>query len=400
MRHPNPGRVLTIAAWLIACAAAARADEAILYRPMMADLNESLIHVKVSSVTQDFRYGVDITDSTSVGGWRTGQSGVGWDVAAGKTFRTPSWRKAFGWAGPWKRYQLTGSALIRSNFERIEAQYINVNDFQFGGGFEAQWSGAGDDARGATSFDHPVLTTRTSFYHRSSHTGDEYVAQGNFGDNQSGPQAGTGLFPDPPVKRAVLSYEVIQQLFALEWSPLHGESSWRGYAGGEWKLGTMGRRPWNYHSPAAQLGLEFRSAGNRPDLGPDPLSGAINRVLRDDRTAFAWFAAADLRLAKPFNFASIDNPDGDAEVWTPNLWSVGAYGREFRNYAGSWHAMAGVSLWNPERRSASRGGRLAGPETAITLEWYHGYSPHGTFMDMRRSDHPRWYVVPSITTTF
>lgn len=380
----------------LALVPAARADEAILYRPMLADRNESLVRTRISSFTQDLRYGTDIFDSTSTGGWLEDQKGVGWAIGAGKTFRTPPWRTVFGWPGPWQRYQLTASAGLRSSFERFEAQYLNVNDFQFGAGAEAQWAGAWDERPASGAFDRPVVTTRTGFHHRSSHVGDEYVAQGRFGRNQNG----EGLLERPPIKRSPLSYEVLQQLVSVEWSPRGGAATWRGYAGAEWKLGTMGRRPGNYRSPAAQAGVEFRSAGNLADPGADPLSSWINGIFRQDRFAFTWIAAFDLRLAKPYDFASLDNPAGTGEVWTPHLWSEGAHGREFRRYAGSWHALAGLSLWNRGRRSVSRGGRLIGPETAIALEWFGGYSPNATFLDMRRRDHPRWYVVPSIITTF
>lgn len=382
----------------LAAARSAGASEIALYRPMLADLRESLMRGGVHSMTQDIRYGSDILDSTSSGGWIEDQRGVGWSLAGGRILRTPPWENAFGRRGPWRRYQLTASGMLLTTFERFGAQYVTVTDFQFGAGTEARWTGPAEDdaAWSSGAFDRPVVTTRTGFYHRSSHTGDEYLAQGHFGRNQFGP----GLFAHPPIKRVKLSYELIQQLVAVEWSPTRGASTWRAYAGGEWKLGTMGRSPWNLRSPAAQLGLEFRSAGNRGPLGPDPFSTALNRVVGGERFAFTWFAAVDLKLAKPFNFAGVDNPHGETEVWTPHLWSEGVHGREFRRYAGSWHAMAGVGLWNRARRSVERGGRLLAGETAITLQWYRGYSPHGTFLDMRRRDHPRWHVVPAVTTTF
>lgn len=394
--HRRAAALALAAATVLASAAPAAADgdgEAVVHRPMIADLHESLIRTRVFSVTQDLRYGSDITDSASTGGWLEDQRGVGWEIGAGKIFRSPAWTTAFGRRGPWRRYQLTASATLRSSFERYGASYLNVSDYQYGGGLEAQWSGAVPEGDGA--FDRPVVTTRTALYHRSSHVADEYVAQGAFGRNQSG----AGLLPVPPVKRTRLSHEVVVQHLAVEWSPRRGAATWRAYAGGEWKLGAMGRNPWNLRSPAAQLGLELRSAGNRAALGADPLSAALNRLVGEDRFAFTWIGAVDLRLARPFDFASLDNPAGDGEVWTPHLWSKGVYGREFRRYAGSWHALAGVSLWNRGRRSAERGGRMVGPEAVVGLEWYRGYSPRGTFLDMRRRDHPRWLVVPSITLT-
>ena len=34
-----------------------------------------------------------------------------------------------------------------------------------------------------------------------------------------------------------------------------------------------------------------------------------------------WFDAVDVRLARPFKFASCDNPNGETEVCTPQPWS-------------------------------------------------------------------------------
>jgi hypothetical protein len=87
-------------------------------------------------------------------------------------------------------------------------------------------------------------------------------------------------------------------------------------------------------------------------------------------------------------------------VWTPSLWSAGLYGREFEHYAGSWHGMAGLALFNPRSRNAALGGRRVGNETWLTLDWYQGYSYHGPFLDSRRYDHPRWYIVPGLTMHF
>lgn len=382
---------LLLGAW----AATGWADEGPLFRPALADPRESQIRVRVFSVTQDLRFGTDVADSASLPGWMEDQRGVGWGMSAGRHFRTPPWRRVFGARGPWRRYQLIASGLVRSNFERYGTAYLNVNDFQFGGGVEAEWTGPAADAWTSGAFDRPVVTTRTALQHRSAHHSDEYVSQGDFGANRTG----LGL-PNPPVRRTALSYEVLHQVVALEWSPTHGASTWRGIAGAEWKLGAMGRRPWNYRSPAYQLGLEFRSAGNRAELGGDPITAVINRWFGEERFGLSWVAAADLRLEKPFDFASLDNPAGNGEVWTPTLWSDGTHGREFRRYAGSWHGLAGLSIWSRARRSVADGGRMVGMESTLALEWFRGYSPHGTFLDMRRREHPRWQVVPSLTLAF
>ena len=391
--------IATLAATLALANRAAASPDPILFRPMLADPHESAIHLQVASFTQDFRYGSDITDSLSHGGWQEGVSGVTFDLGGGKIFRGPVWRGLPGFSPPWKRYQLTASALATANLDRIQAQFVTVADYQFGGGIEIQWSGEGDEARGVTTFERPVLTTRTALVHRSSHVGDEYVGQSDFGRNQTGPGEGLGLSVHPPVKRTVLSYEALQQIASLEWSA-GGGSTLRAYAGGEFKVGISGLKPHGFRSPIATMGTEFRSAGARADIAPDPLSRLVNRWLGRDALANSWFAAIHLTLARPFNFARSDNPYGDEEVWTPSLWTPSLYGREFRHYAASWHAMAGLALHDPNERNVNSGGRLTGPETVLTLNWYQGYSVHGPFLDSRRREHPRWYIVPGVTMHF
>jgi len=399
-RRVAPSWLAAIVATL-AVAPVARAADAVLYRPMMADLRESLIHLRVCSFTQDFRYGSDVTDSTSNGGWQLGVTGVSFDVGAGKVFRAPVWRGMFGWKGPWQGYQLVASALLSTNFDRIDAEFVTDTDYQFGGGIEMQWTGACDPEHGTFGFDATVVSTRTVLQHRSSHVGDEYIGRSNFGRNQTGPGAAPGLNPYPPVKRTALSYEVLQQFVALEGAPglLRG-GTLRGYAGIEAKIGISGLKPPGFQSPAAQFGFEYRSDGNRVDVPPDPFSAMVNRWLGQPALSTAWVAAFDLRLMRPFDFARSDNPDGAGEVWTPSLWTPSDYGREFEHYAGSWHGMVGVALFSPRSRDESRGGRRVGNETWVTLDWYRGYSPHGPFLDSKRRDHPRWYVVPGLTMHF
>lgn len=378
--------------------ATTRADPGV-FRPLLADPRESAIHLQVSSFTQDFRYGADVTDSTSRGGWERGVSGVTFDVGGGKTFRLPAWDRMFGWAGPWRRYQLTASALMSSNFDRISNRFVTATDYQFGGGLEAQWTGPGDDLRGATDFRAPVVTSRTQLLHRSSHLGDELIGQANFGRNQTGPGAGTGLAAYPPIKRTVISHEVLQHQMSVEWAPGPGRrATLRAYAGGEWMAEISTRKPRHLRSPAYQLGAEWRSLGNVPSPAPDPTTGWLRRALGRDAIGGGWFAAVDLRLARPFNFASCDNPDGETEVWTPSLWTPCDCGREFRHYAGTWQGMAGLSLFSPRTRRGDGG--LTSPETLLALEWSRGYSWHGPFLDSPRRTHPRWYVVPSLITHF
>jgi len=380
-------------------AAGAAPMDAILYRPMLADPRESLIHLRVASFTQDFRYGSDPMDSTTVGGWNEDVSGVGFDVGAGKIFRAPVWQRIFGFRPAWRGYQLTASGLVSASLDRISAQLVTVADYQFGGGLEAQWSGAGD-AGGVASFARAVWSTRTALFHRSAHLGDELVGQSNFGRNQTGPGAGQGWFAHPAPRRMTLSHEVLQQLVAIEWAPGGGITTWRTYAGGELPVDISGIQPPRRRSPSAQLGLEFRSRGNAAAAASDPLSRRANRALGFDAVATQWFAAADLRLARPFNFASCDNPDGEGEAWTPSLWTDCPCGREFRRYAGSWHGMVGAGLFAPPRRDTGAGGRIVGSEAVLTLDWFYGYSNELPFLDSRRRSHPRWYVVPGLTMHF
>jgi hypothetical protein len=325
---------------------------------------------------------------------------VSFDVGGGRLFRAPAWERAFGWRGPWRAYALHASALASTNLDRVGDQLVTVADYQFGGGLEVQWTGQGDARDGAAGFARPVLTTRTAILHRSSHVGDEYVSQLAFASNLRDDGAPRTSLTAAPVRGTAVSYEVLHHLFALEWAPTGGGSSMRAYAGGELKVGISDRKPWRLKSPSGQLGLEWRSAGNLADPGPDPVTGTVNRALGRESFGLAWFAALDLRLAKPFNFAGCDNPDGCSEVWTPTLWTRCLSGREFGAYAGTWRGMVGVTLFDPAVRRVARGGRRLAPETAITLEWSRGYSWHGQFLDSRRRDHPRWYVVPGVTMQF
>lgn len=394
LRAPIPA--LVVLAALLATAPVAAAPP-LLFRPALADPRESLVHVRVSSFTQDFRYGTDVLDSTSSGGWDRGVRGVSFDVGGGRVFRAPAWERLFGRRGPWRAYQVHVSALVSTNLDRVGDQLVTVADYQFGGGVEVQWTGDGGARDGVVSFDRPVVTTRTALLHRSSHVGDEYVSQLAFASDLNDAGAPRTVLTAAPVRATTLSYEVLHHLFALEWAPARGAATVRAYAGGEVKVGISDRKPWRFKSPAAQLGLEWRSAGNARDPGGDPLTGALNRVLGRQALGLAWFGAVDLRLAKPFNFAGCDNPDGCDEAWIPTLTTRCLAGREFGAWAGTWRGLAGVTLFEPAARRRSGGGRLVVPEAALTLEFSRGYSWHGPFLDSRRRDHPRWYLVPGIT---
>jgi len=177
----------------------------------------------------------------------------------------------------------------------------------------------------------------------------------------------------------------------------------RVYAGGEPTLvcarlwGVGGITPHNFHSPTARGGLEYRSSGESALATGDWPARLLNRLARGQGFDSEWLAAVDLRLAKPYNFASADNPSGDTEVWTPHLWSAVPYGREFRHYAGSWHAMLGTALHHRPQGIAGAVGRPLGPEWIVALDWYRGYTPDGQLLDQRMRYRPRGYVVPSVT---
>ncbi len=360
-----------------------------LFRPSVANPRESLSRWRQSSYTSDWRYGTDVTDSTSIGGFVEDRTGVHWEIAAGHTFRWRPLERIFGTRPPWAGYQLGVPAAIFAQFEN-DGSLLNT-DFQYGVSFEIQWNGALSPV--SRPFERALWTTRLTVLHRSSHLGDEYLALGAIGSNQDGHPAQGTLFDRPPVKRVDLSYEMLEALVAFEWAPFRGEGSARIYAGGDKKAlipshwGIGARRPKNFDSPAGRLGFEWRSAGNASGTG----SGWLNRFSGSDRLRTGWLTAIDLRLARPYNFASCDNPAGTGEVWTPHLWSECPNGFEFDGYAGSWRGMIGFTIL-PRGPGAS--------EWVVALEWYDGYSMNGQFLDQPLRYRPRAYIIPSVTATF
>ena len=404
-------RALLIAS---SCAFASSSHAEAVFRPLIADPRESLSRWRIVTSVEDWRYGSDITDSTSRGGYIEDRERILWEGAAGHTFRWRPWHFAPGSPVPWSVAQIGVPVAIFATFDN-SGSLLNT-DFQFGVSMDFQW---GDDTihRGATGgrpsesangprpFDSPVITSRLTVYHRSSHLGDEYLALSRFGRNQDGHVRAEALFDHPPVKRVDLTYEAVSGLMSYEWAPRWNRASAaRLYGGAETKLvfpaslqiGAL--RPHNFRAPSFRVGAEYRGAGNQADPRDGWVTRTVNRLAGTPWVESSWFAAADLRLAKPYNFASGDNPMGESEVWTPRLWTDTPYGREYRNYAGSWHAMLGAVVW-PAREKPSRT-PLAGPEWLVALEWYHGYSFNGQFLDQRSHWRPRWYVVPSVTARF
>jgi hypothetical protein len=377
---------------LVACAGSASGE--ILFRPLVADPRESVSRWRQSSYVADWRYGADVTDSTSRGGVVEDRRGVQWELAAGNVFRWRVLERLFGARPPWVGYQLGAPAAIFADFEN-DGSLLNT-DWQFGGSFEVQWTGA---RGGERPFARPVTTSRLSLMHRSSHLGDEYLALGAIGRNQDGHPLQGALFDRPPVKRVDLSYESIQAIVAVEWAPrgARGASTVRAYAGGDaklvlparWQVGAL--RPRDFHTPAARGGLEWRSAGNGAAPAEGVLARAVNRVAGTALVGSEWFAALDVRLAKPFEFSTCDDPTGFGEVWTPRLWTECPYGRERRGFAGTWRGMLGATL----RPATGRG-----PEWTLALEWYRGHSTSGQFLDQRLRYRPRGWVLPSVTARF
>jgi hypothetical protein len=363
-----------------------------LFRPPVANPRESISRWRQSSYTSDWRYGTDVTDSTTIGGFIEDRTGVHWEIAAGHTFRWRRLERIFGTRPPWAGYQLGVPAAIFAQFEN-DGSLLNT-DFQYGFDFEIQWNG---DLKPERPFERALWTSRLMVMHRSSHLGDEYLALGAIGRNQNGHPAQGILFERPPVKRVDLSYEMFEAMVAFEWAPFGGNGAARLYAGGDKKFllpstwGIGARRPKNFDSPAGRLGFEWRSNGNAASPGNDWLTRSVRNVSGAERVRMGWLTALDLRVARPYNFAACDNPSGNGEAWTPHLWSECPNGFEFDGYAGSWRGMVGLTLL-PRGPSSS--------EWVIALEWYDGYSFNGQFLDQPLRYRPRMYLIPSITATF
>lgn len=386
-----------------------------LFRPLLADPRENQFRMKWVHSTEDWRYGTDVADSLSKGGSER-RTGTTWDVGFGETFRADPWTRFLdlGHCFPgiqwWERYQMGIPAGVFANFDRSGAELINA-DYQFGLSMDMLLAGAYSDTLGVNGFDRTVWTLRVMGFHRSTHLGDEYLSEGAFGRNQLGfPDAGQ-IFDRPPVKRYNLSFESARVIMSAEKAPgffNHGRSTFRGYGGFEKKFKLATHEPANFTSAIYQAGVEFRSSGNQKR----PHEGWFTRFENliypaHHEVDTEWIGALDLKLAKPYEFALMDAPPGaTSEVWTPHLWTVGTGGREFRNYAGSWHAMLGVVTYQRSQRDvrdpkANRPNIERGflPQEAIlAVDWYCGYSPNGQFLDQRLHYRPIW--MPSLTVHF
>jgi hypothetical protein len=378
----SPPAIRILALALAAAPVPAVAVGGILFHPLIADPREDQIRVQIASFTQDYRYGTDVTDSTTVAGVDAGRRGTEFEVGVGHTFRGPELERMLGWRGPWERWQFGIPAGIFTTFQRVDAQLINAVDYQFGLSIDTRWHG--DPAREDAG---ALVESRLVLYHRSSHLADEYVTLSRFGRNQEGID-GSVLSAFPPIKRVEVSYEALRGIVSVEWNAFPvSPSTVRFYGGGEIKVPISRREPHRMRSPSGQVGVEFHSAGRREPSAASWLE-SVGRLFGAERLGASWFAAADLRVSRAFEFSGCDNPFGDDEVLTPRLFSTCPYGSE-REYAGSWHGMFGARFAPAVPASASA--------VMLSLDWYRGYSPYGPFQDQRFQYHPRWFFVPTLT---
>ena len=408
----RPPTALLVCATLLAIALAvptpARAEGSPrLFRPLTADPREGQSRWRQAHYTEDWRFGSDITDSTSTGGWDRNRQGKRWDIAGGETLRWRPLRSLLGWRGPWVRYQLGLPVGMYALFDGTASE-INV-DYQFGVSFDALWRGTWRDEAGLADWTRTVITSRTVLFHRSSHLGDEYLTQSWFGRNTGVAPGQPPVMLHPPVKRFDLSFEALRHVVSIECArgvPLAPGSTWRAYGGVEVKivepawLPVGGLRPVQMRSPVWQLGGEWRSAGARAEGGATAFTNVLNWATRTHDYGGEWIAAVDLALAKPFDFADADNPAGGGEAWTPRLWTAAPYGHEFRRYAGTWHGMIGIALSPHHARDLRAGGRFVAPEAVVALEWQHGYATEGQLLDQPLRYRPRGYILPTVTLHF
>ena len=378
-----------------------------IFRPLTADPREDQSRWRQAYYTEDWRYGTDITDSTSHGGWDRNRTGKRWDISGGETLRWKPLRSLLGWRGPWVRYQLGVPVGTYALFDRTASE-INV-DYQFGGSLDALWRGTWDDTTGLTGWSRTVITSRTILFHRSSHLGDEYLTHSAFGRNTGDAPGVPPVMDHPPVKRFDLSFEALRQVVSAEFAhavPLAPGSTWRAYGGVELRivephwLPLGGLRPRQMTSPVWQLGAEWRSAGASAASGATTFTNVLDWATRTHDYGGEWIAAIDLALAKPFDFEDADNPAGGGEVWTPRLWTAAPYGHEARHYAGTWHGMIGIALSPHHARDTHAGGRFVAPEAVVALEWQRGYATEGQLIDQPLRYRPRGYILPTVTLHF
>src|SRR5262245_13184883 len=143
-----------LALWLTASPTAAQNVR--LFRPLTADPRECQSRWRMSHGTEDWRYGTDVTDSTSQGGVVEDREKLNWEAAAAQVFLWKPLERVGTWRGPWVCYQVGIPAGV---FSRFDGAGILVNtDYQWGGSVDVLWTGAFDRERGVTDYRQSVVT--------------------------------------------------------------------------------------------------------------------------------------------------------------------------------------------------------------------------------------------------
>src|SRR5262249_12369727 len=155
--------------------------------------------------------------------------------------------------------------------------------------------------------------------HRSTHVGDEYLAEGAFGRNQVGLPGSGEIFGRPPVRRYNLSFESFRSVLSAEGAPRHfltrilqDQASIRTYVGIEKKFGRfVTHQPANFRSAIYQAGLELRTQGNAHTLHDGWFTKFENFIFPTAHASDSeWLGAIDFKLARPYQFAFADAPAG------------------------------------------------------------------------------------------
>src|SRR5262245_1368544 len=311
---------LVIAAYAPTRAAAADSQEkpvVPIWRPLIADPREAEFKMQWVTFREDWRFGTDVADSTTHGGY-TRQEGVYWDVSFGNSFHLVASGADHDSTGRSTLSQVGMMAAVFADFAQAGAMLTNA-DYQVGPTLDLRFGG--HDPHSVVPNGDACWSLRALLFHRSTHLGDEYISQGAFGRNQSSSDS-SHLFRFPPVKRVNLSFQAFRVTIARE-TPLRrsgpNRSLLRIYGGLELKT-RFKRIPKDFSSPIYQAGLELYGGEGEKDIEPRGFARMVNGAL-------GWFnlplitgealMGVDMKVAKPFAFASVDNPSGYAEVWTP-----------------------------------------------------------------------------------
>src|SRR2546425_10864485 len=110
----TPRLVLALIACAVACVT--RAEAYAVVRPLLADPRESMPRWRIVTAVEDWRYGTDLTDSTSRGGVVQDLTRILWEGAAGHTFRWKPWHRPSARL-PWVAAQFSAPAGIFATFD-------------------------------------------------------------------------------------------------------------------------------------------------------------------------------------------------------------------------------------------------------------------------------------------